>query len=97
MKKMDQVYSEVKDEGLRQINFRIEVRAWVRVSINMILGDRIRQRMNVMVRIENRDIVGLSLFHVHSQGLGERQVQVRVRIRLRDRVSVRVKVNIRKF
>lgn len=65
IEEMDQMYSEVKDEGLRQVNFRIEVRVWVRVSINMILGDRIMQRMNVMVRIENRDIVGLSLFHVH--------------------------------
>ena len=57
----------------------------MRVSINMILGDRIRQRMNIMVRIsENRDIVVLSLFQVHSQGLGEKQVQVRVRIKSRE-------------
>lgn len=97
LKKMDQAYSEVEDEGLRQLSLRVKVSVWVRVSINMILGDRIRQRMNVIVRInEYRDIVGLSLFHVHSQGLGERQVQVREKIRSRDRVSVWAKVSIRK-
>lgn len=68
---MGQVYSEVEDKGLRQVSFKVEVRVWVRVNINMILGDRIEQRMNVMVRIsENKGYCGVqNLFHVHSQGL----------------------------